>query len=210
MASQIRYFFDPDVMQAYMPDYVSAAKFQQDIEASATKRALVEAAKSTELQPMEAPKMTFPKRDEPSLAGLLSDAQRAAAKAQPRIDALYAKLSEGLAEREKVKERRWQAGYDLALGRVLAAKVRTDAYNQMLAQAKLGMKFEDEKSDTWQLVPDIEVKVGSQTEKLAKQATELLERVVREHSGTPWAQIDRKSTRLNSSHSSVSRMPSSA
>ena len=189
MAAQIRYFFDPDVMQTYQPDYVSAAKLQQDIAANEAKRALVEAARSTEIQPMESPVMTFPRRDEPSLAGLLSDAQRAAAKAQPRIDAIHATLTAGAAGRESIKERRWQAGYDLALGRVLAAKVRTDAYNQMLAQAKLGMKFQDEKSDTWQLEPSEDVTVGSQTEKLAKQATELLERVVHDHAGTPWAQL---------------------
>jgi hypothetical protein len=189
MAAQIRYFFDPDVMQTYQPDYVSAAKLQQDIAANEAKRALVEAARSTEIQPMESPVMTFPRRDEPSLAGLLSEAQKAAAKAQPRIDAIHATLTAGAAGREAIKERRWQAGYDLALGRVLAAKVRTDAYNQMLAQAKLGMKFQDEKSDTWQLEPSDEVTVGSQTEKLAKQASELLERVVHDHAGTPWAQL---------------------
>jgi Mg-chelatase subunit ChlD len=189
MASQIRYFFDPDVMQAYQPDYVAAAKLQQDITANAAKKALVEAARSTEIQPMEAPVMTFPRRDEPALAVLLTEAQKAAAKVQPRIDALYATLAAGAPGRESIKERRWQAGYDLALGRVLAAKVRTDAYNQMLAQAKLGMKFQDEKNDTWQLEPDVDVSVGSQTEKLAKQASELLERVVREHAGTPWAQV---------------------
>ena len=189
MAAQIRYFFDPDVMQTYQPDYVSAAKLQQDIAANEAKRALVEAARSTEIQPMESPVMTFPRRDEPSLAGLLSEAQKAAAKAQPRIDAIHATLTAGAAGREAIKERRWQAGYDLALGRVLAAKVRTDAYNQMLAQAKLGMKFQDEKSDTWQLEPSDEVTVGSQTEKLSKQASELLERVVHDHAGTPWAQL---------------------
>jgi len=189
MASQIRYFFDPDVMHAYQPDYVSAAKLQQDIAANEAKRALVEAARSTEIRPMESPVMTFPRRDEPSLAGLLSEAQKAAAKAQPQIDALHATLTAGAAGRLAIKERRWQAGYDLALGRVLAAKVRTDAYNQMLAQAKLGMKFQDEKSDTWQLEPSDDVTVGSQTEKLAKQATELLEGVVHDHKGTPWAQL---------------------
>ena len=189
MASQIRYFFDPDVMQAYQPDYVAAAKLQQDITGNAAKKALVEAARSTEIQPMESPVMTFPRRDDAALAALLSDAQKVAARAQPRIDALHATLTAGAPGREAIKERRWQAGYDLALGRVLASKVRTDAYNQMLAQAKLGMKFQGEKSDTWQLEPSEEVTVGSQTEKLAKQATELLERVVREHAGTPWAQV---------------------
>ena len=49
------------------------------------------------------------------------------------------------------------------------------------------MRFKNPGSDTWQLEPSEEVSVGSQTEKLAKQATTYLERVVREHPGTPWA-----------------------
>jgi hypothetical protein len=66
----------------------------------------------------------------------------------------------------------------------------------MLAQAKLGMKFKNPKSDTWQLSPSDSITVGSPTEKLAKQANELLERVVREHPGTPWALLAGEELRL--------------
>jgi hypothetical protein len=73
---------------------------------------------------------------------------------------------------------------------VLAVKVRTDAYNSMLAQAKSGMKFKNPKSDTWVLEESTDLsKVGSQTEKSAQQAVALLERVVKEHPGTPWALV---------------------
>jgi integrase len=75
----------------------------------------------------------------------------------PISDALYGILADGLSDRDKVKEKRWQAGYDLALGRVLALKVRTDAYNIMLAQAKTGMKFKDPRNDTWVLRPSDDV-----------------------------------------------------
>jgi hypothetical protein len=93
-------------------------------------------------------------------------------------------------DRDKITEKRWQAGYDLALGRVLAVKVRNDAYNQILAQAKSGLRFKNPANDTWVLEPHAEVKnVGSQTEKLAAQARTTLERVVNEHPGTPWATI---------------------
>jgi hypothetical protein len=52
------------------------------------------------------------------------------------------------------------------------------------------MKFKDPKNDTWVLKPSDDVsKVGSQTERLAKQADELLRRVVADHAGTPWAQM---------------------
>jgi hypothetical protein len=187
MSSQLRYFFDHDVMRSYQPDYVSAAKIDQMLMANRAKRALVEAARSSEISPMESPEMTFPRQDDGQLAMLLGEAQKVAAKIQPKIDALHAVLAAGAVDRDKIQEKRWQAGYDLAMGRVLAVKVRTDAYNLMLAQAKTGMKFKNAGSDTWQLEPSDDVTVGSQTEKIAKQATTYLERVVREHPGTPWA-----------------------
>ena len=187
MASQLRYFFDADVMLPYQPEYVSAAKYRQELGRNAAKQALVEAARSSEISPMESPRLVFPKKDDGDLAGLLGEAQKTAARIQPQIDRLYAVLAAGLPARESIRERRWQAGFDLALGRVLAVKVRTDAYNLMLAQAKQGMQFEDPGHDTWALEPSAEVVVGSQTEKLAAQAKTLLERVQAEHPGTPWA-----------------------
>jgi hypothetical protein len=188
MASQLRYFFDPEVMRDYQPDYVAAATIDKKLAENRAKRALVEAARSTEITPMESPEMVFPRKDDGSLAQLLGEAQKAAARLQPRIDELERVLRAGQADRDKITEKRWQAGYDLSLGRVLAVKVRTDAYNSMLAQAKAGMKFNNPQSDTWVLEESDDLsKAGSQTEKIAQQATSLLQRVVREHPGTPWA-----------------------
>jgi len=188
MASGLRYFFDSEVMRAYRPDYQSAAKIDQLLAGNRAMKALVEAARSSEVAPMVSPLLEFPRRDDGALAQLLGDAQKKAAVLQPKIDALYGLLAAGLSDRDKVEEKRWQAGYDLALGRVLALKVRTDAYNIMLAQAKAGMKFKDPKNDTWRLEVDDDISaVGSQTEKLALQARILLKRVVDEHPGTPWA-----------------------
>jgi hypothetical protein len=188
MSSQLRYFFEPDIMRGYVPDYVSAATIDKMLAGNRAKKVLVEAARSVEISPMESPTMTFPRVDDGALSLLLSDAQKMAARIQPRIDALAELLKSGLADRDAVKEKRWQAGYDLSLGRVLALKVRTDTYNTMLAQAKSGMKFKNPTSDTWVLEESGDVsKAGSQTEKVSQQATMLLERVVRDHPGTPWA-----------------------
>jgi len=188
MSSQLRYFFDPDVMRNYQPDYRSAVTIDKMLAENRAKKVLVEAARSVEISPMESPTMTFPRKDDPALALLLGDAQKAAARLQPRIDALAELLKSGLADRDAIKEKRWQAGYDLSLGRVLALKVRTDAYNTMLAQAKSGMKFKDPKNDTWVLEESDDVsKAGSQTEKVSQQAALLLNRVLQDHPGTPWA-----------------------
>jgi hypothetical protein len=188
MSSQLRYFFDPDVMRKYQPDYLSAATVDKMLAGNRAKKALVEAARSVEISPMESPTMTFPRKDDGALALLLSDAQKMAARIQPRIDVLAELLKSGLPDRDAITEKRWQAGYDLSLGRVLALKVRTDTYNTMLAQAKSGMKFKDPKNDTWVLEESDDVsKAGSQTEKLSQQAKMLLKRVQDEHPGTPWA-----------------------
>jgi hypothetical protein len=187
MASRLRYFFDPDVMRQYQPEYAPREKLDQALADNRAKRALVEAARMSEVKPMESPETTFPRKSDGELTALLGEAQKTAASIQPKIDALYEKLKSGLPDRERLREKRWQAGYDLALGRVLAVKVRTDAYNLMLAKAKLGMKFNNPRSDTWRLQASDTVDVGSATTKLATQAKELLERVLRDHPGTPWA-----------------------
>ncbi|MCE2725742.1 MAG: VWA domain-containing protein [Planctomycetaceae bacterium] len=188
MASRLRRFFAPDALKAYRPDYVAAVKIDQMIVANKAKKALVEAARSSQISPMDAPTTTFPRVDDGALALLLAEAQKGAAKIQPKIDALYGTLAAGAADRDAIKEKRWQAGYDLSMGRVLAVKIRTDAYNIMLAQAKTGMKFKNPKNDTWVLEPSDDVSAtGSQTDKLAKQCRTYLERVVKDHPGTPWA-----------------------
>ena len=190
MASRLRRFFESDALKAYRPDYVAAAKIDQMIAANKAKKALVEAARSSQISPMDAPTMTFPRVDDGALALLLAEAQKGAAKIQPKIDALYGTLAAGAADRGAIEEKRWQAGYDLAMGRVLAVKIRTDAYNIMLAQAKTGMKFKNPKNDTWVLEPSDDVSAtGSQTDKLAKQCRTYLERVVKDHPGTPWAYL---------------------
>ena len=190
MASRLRRFFDPEVMRQYKPDYLSAAKIEEMLNKNKAKKALVEAAQKAQISPLDSPQTTFPREDDGKLALLFSEAQKAAAVLQPKIDAVHGILAAGQVDREKITEKRWQAGYDLAMGRVLAVKVRTDAYNQMLAQAKSGLKFKNPANDTWVLEPHLEVKnVGSQTEKLAAQARMYLERVVGEHPGTPWAMI---------------------
>ncbi|MCE9631339.1 MAG: VWA domain-containing protein [Planctomycetia bacterium] len=190
MASRLRYFFDPAVMRSYRPDYQPAAKIESMLASNRAMKSLVDAARSSQVAPMDSPTLEFPRQDDGALALLLGEAQKKAAVLQPKIDALYGILTAGLPDRDKVTEKRWQAGYDLAMGRVMAVKVRTDSYNIMLAQAKTGMKFKNPKNDTWRLVPDDDISaVGSQTEKLAAQSLTFLKRVVGDHPGTPWAQM---------------------
>jgi len=68
------------------------------------------------------------------------------------------------ADRDKETVQRWEAGYDLAIGRVLAVKVRTETYNAMLAAAKRGLKLSDPKNNTFDLKPADDLSVGETAE----------------------------------------------
>lgn len=184
-SSHIQQFFDPTVMRRYRPEYVSRDEYVRRVKGNAARTALVEASQASWLTPMESPQLRFVKRSEPELATDLTEAQKVAAKLEPKIGALFDRLKLGEADRKKETTPRWQAGYDLAIGRVAAVYVRTVGYNAMLAAAKRGLKFEDEKNNTWILKPDNEV--TGQLETTAKKAREYLERVVADHPGTPWA-----------------------
>jgi hypothetical protein len=188
MSARLNYFFDTAVMRNYLPDYLPAQEYQQMVLANKARAALVQAAQMSMVMPMNKPQLVFPKGDdEASMKRLLDEAQKAAAILQPRLDALYSVLKLGEPDRPRLTQARWQAGYDLAMGRVMAVKARTEAYNGMLAKAKTGIRFKDPKSNTFVLKPADEISVGSQLEKMANQARVYLERVVKEHPGTPWA-----------------------
>ena len=186
LSSRLTNFFDPGVMRGYRPDYVSIKQYEQLLSQNKARAALVKAAQMT-VTPMEQPPLRFPKIDDAEFVGELSKAQRVAAIVEPRVDFLYGVLKDGESDRPKLTQPRWQAGYDLAMGRVLATKVRTESYNAMLAKAKQGMKFKYPNSDTWILEPSDEISVGSALEKQSAQARAYLERVITQHKSTPWA-----------------------
>jgi hypothetical protein len=187
MASHLSAFFDARVMRNYRPDYASARDYLAFVNSSQACTALIEASRVSAITPMENVRLRFPRIDDAQFARDLSNAQRTAAKLEPKLASLVAILRHGEADRDNVSSPRWQAGFDLAIGRALAAKVRTEGYNAMLAIAKQGLKFENRQSDTWVLRPTGAVTSTSALAKDAEDAHKYLARVVAEHEGTPWA-----------------------
>ncbi|MGC3970405.1 MAG: vWA domain-containing protein [Pirellulales bacterium] len=189
--ARLNHFFDPLVMKPYRPDYLPLNDYVSAVKKNKAKSALVEAARQSTLDPMQGPTLVFRKvgEDESSMKQALDEAQKKAAIVMPKLDVLYSILKDGEKDREKLVEPRWRAGFDLAYGRVLAVKVRTEAYNSMLARAKNGLKLQDPKSNVFTLEAVDEVTVNSTLEKMAAKARELLTRVATEHRGTPWAMV---------------------
>ena len=188
-SAHLQHFFDPEVMRKYRPDYVSQQEYSRRASENKARAALLTASQLSWITPMTDPRLRFVKRDDAAFVNDLTEAQKQAAKLDPQVSRLYEILKQGEADRDKEFSARWQAGYDLAMGRVAAVYVRTKAYNAMLAKAKRGLEFETTKNNTWTLAPANDISVGSQLTKVAEKARMYLQRVKDEHPNTPWAML---------------------
>jgi len=176
-------------LQKYAPDYISQAEYEAKIQENKALAALIQVSKLETIPVLNNPKRDFVKRDEAGFSRDLSQSQLTAAQLEPALLQAYEILRLGESDRSKLTNLRWQAGYDLAMGRLLAARSRVEGYNAMLALMKRGKAFENETSTTWVLVPSMDTEVGSVIKKIGERAVQYLERVKTEHSGTPWARM---------------------
>ncbi len=186
-ASRLSYFFSPEIMDLYRPDYLSESEYMSKVKRSPLRATLIHAAQIARVGTLDKPQQEFIKREEAIFVRDLSLAQQESARLAPELIALCTTLAEGDKSRSKETSPRWLASFDLSYGTAMAAKVRAEAYNAMLAKAKRGMNFEKPESNTWNLKPTDKVNVDSKLEKEAKQAIELLKGVVEKHKGTPWS-----------------------
>jgi hypothetical protein len=180
-----------DMLRRYAPDYVSPQQYQSLLSGNRAYQALHNAARLPRAEQASAflPMSFRRSKDEAQLAKMLGNAQMKAAEKSPEIDRIYDALAAGQADRLKITSPRWQAEFDLAMGRILAAKARIDGYNAELAVIKQGKAFSDPQDDTWVLHPSDSISAGSALDKMAKSAQMYLNRVIREHPGTPWAEM---------------------
>jgi hypothetical protein len=181
--------FDEKVVSKYAPDYVSEAEYRKLLAENKARAALCEAATLPKVTIEGSPGSRFPKGAEAKMAKQFSAAQQFAARNSPGVDRLHNVLAQGEAERAKLTSPRWQAEFDLAMGRVLANKARLDGYNSMIAALKRGKSFQNPESKEWVLESADHFETESTIRKMAERAKEDLERVIKEHPGTPWAKI---------------------
>ena len=191
-ASKMSYFFSPEVMDLYRPDYLSESEYMSKVKKSPFRAALIQAAQIARVGTLDKPQQVFVKKEEAIFVRDLTVAQQESARLAPELYNLCTVLAEGEKYRSKETSPRWLASFDLSYGTSLAAKVRAEAYNAMLAKAKRGMTFVKPDSNTWNLRPTDKVNIDSKLEKEAKQATDLLRSVATSHKGTPWALLAEK------------------
>ena len=192
-SAYLRYFFEPEAMRRYRPDYVSNKTYLERLKENGARQALVQAATFTTTGTLESLNLRFEKFDEARFVTEVSRAQQTAAIIEPQINRLYEMLKAGEPDRQEEVSLRWQAGFDLAIGRAIAAKVRAESYNAMLALIKTKLKFDPPRNkktpqnNTWVLRPADVIETGSRDSKLLDKANMYLTRVIEQHPGTPWA-----------------------
>ncbi len=180
---------DPEVMRRYLPSPIDGAAYEAQLNTNRARQALHQAALLPPAEVLRDPQLFFTKRSEANLKNLLDKAQQSAAKVAPAVDRLYELLREGAVDADQLTSPRWKAGFELAFGRVCAAKARIDGYNSMLAALKRGKSFENEESTTWVLQSTDSNDASSSLRKLIERAQMLLQGVVDQHPETPWATV---------------------
>lgn len=182
--------FDPARMKEYLPDLLSRDQYEAALAKSPLRRAVLAAAQLTQQRVGPQPSLTFPAAEDADFKEVMAKNQELVALTANAVDeALVPIMANGMAKaRERETSRRWQAHYDLIRGRLLAMKIRCYEYNNACAQMKKDApKFKDPKSNAWKLVPSDEIRYSDKAKAAAKQAKELLQRVVKDHPYTPWA-----------------------
>jgi hypothetical protein len=183
--------FDAASLNEYKPDWVSRERYEATVVRNPFRTAILHAAQVTEGQKLPGtPPLYFPPADTPEFKDAMRVGQVLAERTEYTVDEALTPISDPkvVKAREREPSRRWQANYDLTRGRLLAMKVRCYEYNWLCAKMKRDpLKFENPVSNAWKLVPDHEIKSSDKAAAAAKQARQLLERVLKEHPGTPWA-----------------------
>lgn len=186
------YHFDATLMRNYRPDYRPAREIEADINSNPAKAALVGAARLlyADLAQVPVPTLVFFSENDTVLRQEITEAQRPVARTQYWVDKMYDMLKQGERARDSLKEPRWRASFDLAMGRVMAMKVRLMNYNLTLANMKSSpLSFQESGSNEWRLVASSKIDTGPTMRNAAETARGYLKRVIDEHPGTPWEKL---------------------
>ena len=184
-----RISFNPNHMREYRPDWGSRLAYEQGVSNSKLRQAVLMAASITQQNLPGQPRLNFPSADDPDFKEAIKESQTTVARVEYTVKEALVPISQVSKLRDRETSRRWQAHYDLIRGRLLAMRIRCDEFNSICAKfLREQPKFKNPGSNTWKLVPSEEIGTRDpRAQEVAAEAKRLLQRVVDEHPGTPWA-----------------------
>ena len=182
--------WDAQIMRQYVPDYRPQAEYMKQLQNNLAKQALVGAAQIALTEDVPIPQVVFQANNDNILREQITEAQKPLAVLDYFLQRVFTILEAGGKHRDKLDSDRWRASFDLAMGRILAMRVRAFGYNAVLAEMKSNpKKFEKADSNQWRLEPSENINAGANVRKMNDKALEYLNRVITDHPGTPWAYL---------------------
>ena len=183
--------FDAASMRPFEPDYsyASPEDCRKDLLKHPLRMAVYNAAMiSRKYKANSTPQLSIRVTPQ-NFKQVASEAQKTVARSELIIREILTAFPRGIeAHYHTENAPRWRMAYDLAHGRLLAQQVRCMEYNYACAQLKNDLTPQDvgSKSNHWIFRPDSKLNYATSARKMARQATEQLERVVQEAPGTPF------------------------
>ena len=182
--------WDPQIMRQYTQDYRPQSQYMKELQGNLAKQALVGASQIALTEDVPIPQQVFQANNDNILREQITEAQKPLAVLDYFLQRVHTLLDAGEKHRDKLDSDRWRASFDLAMGRILAMRVRAFGYNAVLAEMKSNPKrFERADSNQWRLEPSENINAGANVRKMNDKALEYLNRVITEHPGTPWAYL---------------------
>lgn len=184
--------FEPDVMRPFQPAYNfgSLDAYEKDLKKHPLRMALVEAAaRSRRFTAKGTPTLDL-RVTAANFKQAATDAQKSVAESQLMVEMILQAIPDSLEKQlEREPSARWRMNFCLTYGRLLAHRVRCMEYNAAFAWLKNELTGDDivKKSNHWIVRSEKSINYAGNLRKTAQKAEELLQRVVREAPGTPWA-----------------------
>jgi len=184
--------YNEEALRPFQPNYSfgSPAEYDKDLAKHPLRYATVAAAA---LSRMNKPEGT-PRLDIRVTPGnyrqTATTAQQTVAKSQLMVDNILRAFPRGIERAlDQEKSARWRMTFCLTYGRLLASRVRCLEYNSACADLKGSLTPEDvrSKANHWIFRPDKDINYATSERRNAKLAKKLLQRVMKEAPGTPWA-----------------------
>jgi hypothetical protein len=187
--------FSAKTMEPYRADYISLDAVRNNPEKYPLRVAILDAVKVLN-KTFDRSRASFVLMD--SFAGASSDKikkdiekqQRGPARVEAELRAELDKLLQAKKDNGKEPSKRWQAHFDYIHAQLFARIVYVTEYNSMLAKIRKDelpmLEGGGAPSGGWRMVSRAKVASGKAEQTMAKKSRELLEKLAKEHAGTPW------------------------
>ena len=186
-------------LEPYKPDYATEEEFKAMLAQHPFRKAVVEATQTLAKQD-QALRMSFLFRgNEEAFAKEILTIQEKPAEVTAHLRNALDKLDAVAKDRDKEPSKRWQAHYDYIYARLVAKIAFTLEYNFVIGntfRVKRPPIMDPKNNNGWVLASQEELQ-QRETRELAEKRKEVLERLIKEHPGTPWEILARREQATN-------------